>query len=138
MGLRHPFEVKDEEPDAERAVAEHHFGDRARWADDAALDAEAALELLGEALEEVDVPGAGPQFYLSNSWDNPPFDTSLNVPIPANGGIQYTCEYTVDPTLCGDPTDSCCFTFGPHSPTQEHCNAFVYFYPLDSTSVNCF
>ena len=84
------------------------------------------------------ISGKGDQFYESRSWDNPPFDRALEVPVPQNGGIYYTCEYTVDPSLCGDPNDSCCYSFGPHSPTQEHCNAFVYYYPKNSTDVNCF
>ena len=82
--------------------------------------------------------GKGAQFYQSESWDSPPFERDMAVTIPGNGGISFSCEYTVDPTLCGDPNDSCCYTFGPHSPTQEHCNAFVYYYPKTSTDVNCF
>jgi hypothetical protein len=82
--------------------------------------------------------GKGAQFYESFSWDDPPFDRDLRVPIPEEGGIHYTCEYTVPHDLCGNPAEDCCFTFGPHSPTEEHCNAFVYFYPRGPTDVVCF
>ena len=43
----------------------------------------------------------------------------------------------MDSRECADPADSCCATFGPHVETQEHCNAFVYYYPkLDDAT--CF
>jgi len=44
--------------------------------------------------------------------------------------------------ICPDPRNglfdpTCCATFGPHVETQEHCNAFVYYYPkLDDAT--CF
>jgi hypothetical protein len=85
------------------------------------------------------ITGAGDQFYQSTVWDEPPFDRDLHVTIPPNGGISYTCEFSVPPDACGDETKQCCFTFGGHVETQEHCNAFVYYYPRrDDTDVNCF
>ena len=39
---------------------------------------------------------------------------------------------------CGDPKNDCCFTFGGRVEYQEHCNAFVYYYPRNATDVNCF
>ena len=51
--------------------------------------------------------------------------------------MQYRCEYQVAPDACGNPNDSCCFTFGPQVETNEHCNAFVYYYPKQA-NVNCF
>jgi len=31
----------------------------------------------------------------------------------------------------------CCYTFGPIVEKNEHCNAFVYYYPKQD-NVNCF
>ncbi len=82
--------------------------------------------------------GKGAMFYDSSSWDDPLFAKSLAVDVPADGGISFTCKYTVGPTECGNANDSCCYTFGGHVTTQEHCNAFVYYYPRNTTDVNCF
>ena len=48
---------------------------------------------------------------------------------PAGGGVSWTCEFSADASSCGNPMDSCCYTFGGKVETQEHCNAFVYYYP---------
>jgi hypothetical protein len=82
----------------------------------------------------------GNVFYTSTSWNDPPMTRDIDVVLPDNGGIEWTCEYTVDPGSCGDPNDSCCFTFGGHVDQQEHCNAFVYYYgaTLTSQDINCF
>jgi len=83
--------------------------------------------------------GAGDQFYENTDWAEPKFIRDLGVGVPAQGGISYTCEFTVAPTDCGNPADGCCFTFGGMVEFQEHCNAFVYYYPAnDTTDVNCF
>jgi hypothetical protein len=83
--------------------------------------------------------GAGEPFYESTSWDEPTFAKNLGLPVPARGGISYSCEFAADPSDCGDPDDNCCFTFGGKVEQQEHCNAFVYYYPRrDDTDVNCF
>ncbi len=79
------------------------------------------------------------KFYESKAWDEPPFERGLNVVVPPGGGVSYTCEFTVAPDACGDPTKECCFTFGPKVEQNEHCNAFVYYYPKrPDTQVNCF
>ncbi len=85
------------------------------------------------------VPDEAPPFYESTNWSEPLFARDLAVPVPAGGGIRYSCEFTVGPSECGNPADGCCFTFGGMVEFQEHCNAFVYYYPANTTSdVNCF
>jgi hypothetical protein len=81
-----------------------------------------------------------PPFYENTSWDSPVFLTDLNAKVPNGGGFKYRCEYTVPADAgCGDPTQDCCFTFGGHVDWQEHCNAFVYYYPkLSSGTTGCF
>jgi hypothetical protein len=82
---------------------------------------------------------AGDMFYESTAWDEPPFTRDLNVKIPMGDLIQWTCQYnTLAADDCGDPTKNCCYTFGGLVETQEHCNAFVYYYPRGSTDRNCF
>ena len=81
--------------------------------------------------------GSPPPFYTSTNWHDPPMEWSLQVPVPAGGGFRYRCEYEVPQTACGDMNDSCCFTFGGKVEFQEHCNAFVYFYPK-TRDVGCF
>jgi hypothetical protein len=68
-------------------------------------------------------------FYTSTAWDEPPMARGLDVKVPDGGGVSWTCTYTAPTTSCGNPSDSCCFTFGGEVETQEHCNAFVYYYP---------
>jgi hypothetical protein len=86
----------------------------------------------------VDAQGAvGPTFYTSTTWNEPPMDKGLSVQVPGGGGIDYRCSYTADASDCGDETKACCFTFGPKVETQEHCNAFVYYYPKRS-DITCF
>ncbi len=76
-------------------------------------------------------------FYKSTQWADPVFIRDLMVPVPVNGGVGYTCTYTLAADACCDPNQDCCCTFGPHVETQEHCNAFVYYYPkLEDTT--CF
>jgi hypothetical protein len=81
---------------------------------------------------------AGAQFYESTSWDSPPFARDLNVQIPANDKIMWRCEFEALNDECGDQNDGCCFTFGGKVEFQEHCNAFVFYYPRGSTDRNCF
>ena len=71
----------------------------------------------------------GEPFYLSTDWADPVWTRDLGVTIPLNGGIGYSCSFTMAPSGCGDPANGCCATFGGHVETQEHCNAFVYYYP---------
>jgi len=70
------------------------------------------------------------------------------------GGVFYTCSYQwqmPDPSIgCAaldaydeekhmTPADKvdCCYTFGGIVDLNEHCNAFVYYYPKQD-DVNCF
>jgi hypothetical protein len=101
-------------------------------------------------------PPAAQQFYTSTMWDEPPMMHSpqLEVAVPANGGVFYTCSYewVEPPPAIGctglnafdemkymTPADKvdCCYTFGPIVDKNEHCNAFVYYYPKQD-NVNCF
>jgi hypothetical protein len=84
------------------------------------------------------VSGGGAQFYESDVWDDPPFPTNLNIAVPAQGGVQFSCSFSAPADSCGDPTKNCCFTFGGQVETNEHCNAFVYYYPKQDTDQNCF
>jgi hypothetical protein len=80
-----------------------------------------------------------PDFYENTNWAEPVYERGLAVGAPAYGGIRYKCEYEVPASACGDPNNHCCFTFGGMVEYQEHCNAFVYYYPAnDTTDVNCF
>jgi hypothetical protein len=79
----------------------------------------------------------GTPFYTSTSWNDPPMAHDFSVPITAGSSVGWTCDFTASPTACGNPMDSCCFTFGGHVETQEHCNAFVYYYPRIQ-DYNCF
>jgi hypothetical protein len=80
---------------------------------------------------------AAEAFYTSTRWEDPPMSYGLNVAVPPGGGIRYRCEYSVPAGACGDATQACCFTFGGKVETQEHCNAFVYYYPKIQ-DVGCF
>jgi hypothetical protein len=84
------------------------------------------------------VNGKGAQFYESTQWDEPVLAHDLSVPVPEGGGIDWTCEFTVPADDCGDPNNNCCYTFGGYVESQEHCNAFVYYYPRGPTDFNCF
>jgi hypothetical protein len=68
-------------------------------------------------------------FYTSTTWNEPPMIRDLNITIPQGGGISWTCDFSADASSCGNPMDSCCYTFGGKVESQEHCNAFVYYYP---------
>lgn len=88
-------------------------------------------------------PPAGDRFYESLSWDDPPMVTGLDVTPPVGGGVWWTCTYQWEPPPDGcdalnaaDPqhANDCCYTFGPHVDTNEHCNVFAYYWPaLTST-----
>jgi hypothetical protein len=101
-----------------------------------------------------DTPPDGQKFYTSTSWDDPPMKISpeVNVTVPANGGIYYTCSYqwrqpdpsigcdalnAYDKTKNPDAKPDCCYDFGPIVEKNEHCNAFVYYYPKRD-DVTCF
>jgi hypothetical protein len=104
-------------------------------------------------------PDAAARFYQSKTWAEPPMlhSPDLEVQVPAHGGIVYTCSYdwqdpaaaTGNAITCSnlnmfdatkhptDPQNDCCYTFGPQVDLNEHCNAFVYYYPKQD-NVNCF
>jgi hypothetical protein len=100
-------------------------------------------------------PDVSQRFYQSLRWDDPPMAHSptLDLQVPAQGGIWYTCAYewvpptdavgcagvnAYDQTKYMTPADQldCCYTFGPIVEKSEHCNAFVYYYPKQD-DVNC-
>jgi hypothetical protein len=82
----------------------------------------------------------------------------LEVPLQANGGVTYTCSFdwqdpaaatnnavTCDALNAYDAKkwktppaqQDCCYTFGSQVDINEHCNAFVYYYPKQD-NVTCF
>jgi hypothetical protein len=77
------------------------------------------------------------QFYKSTQWDDPLMARNFDQVVPAGGGVEWKCTYDFPQGGCGNPNDSCCFTFGGLVETQEHCNAFVYYYPK-TQDINCF
>jgi hypothetical protein len=86
--------------------------------------------------DDANQPVGGP-FYTSTQWADPPFLNQLALAVPKGGGITYSCAFEMPANDCADPADSCCATFGPHVETQEHCNAFVYYYPK-ADDATCF
>jgi hypothetical protein len=109
-------------------------------------------------------PPLSARFYQSLVWADPPMEHSpdLELQLSANGGVWYTCSYQwSDPAaatnnaitcddlnafdmahpLNGTPVSAsqldCCYRFGPQVDINEHCNAFVYYYPKQD-NVNCF
>jgi hypothetical protein len=90
-------------------------------------------------------PDAAARFYQSKTWNEPPMlhSPALQRNVPAGGGIVYTCDFQWQaPKDCaaldafeashhsGLPgQNDCCYTFGPQVDINEHCNAFVYYYP---------
>lgn len=105
-------------------------------------------------------PPVSDRFYQSLDWAEPPMlhSPQLELPIQAGGGFWYTCSFQwQDPSVLTDGEDTCqtlneidakkygtppsqqdcCYTFGPQVEVNEHCNAFVYYYPKQD-NVNCF
>lgn len=83
-------------------------------------------------------PPTEDEFYLSYVWEDPIMATGLDIPVPPGGGIWWTCEYEwrQPSTSCDEVNsldeemqDDCCYTFGSHVSTQEHCNVFLYYWP---------
>jgi hypothetical protein len=95
----------------------------------------------------IEHPADAARFYDSEAWDDPPMLRSpdLNLTIPPGGGVFYTCDYQWRPPSeeaggCKalddddakkhpDAKPDCCYTFGPIVEKNEHCNAFVYYWP---------
>jgi hypothetical protein len=105
-------------------------------------------------------PPDSDRFYQSLDWANPPMRHSpdLSVPVQAGGGFWWTCSFEwQDPAALTNNVDTCatlnafdqkkymtpaseqdcCYTFGPQVDINEHCNAFVYYYPKQD-NVTCF
>lgn len=97
--------------------------------------------------QSIDPPADDKRFYESKAWDEPPMLRSpdLDVTVQPGSGVMYTCSYQWTP-----PTDEaggcekldaidkskdpnaqldCCYRFGPIVEANEHCNAFVYYWP---------
>jgi hypothetical protein len=105
---------------------------------------------------DITTPPASDRFYDSTSWNEPPMlhSPQLDLMAPAKGGVWYECSYqwaqpevavgcsgldAFDKTKYMTPDENldCCYTFGPIVEKNEHCNAFVYYYPKQD-DVNCF
>lgn len=91
-------------------------------------------------------PADAARFYQSLAWDEPPMSTGLDVALPSGGGVYWTCEYRWQRPTIGcdalnakDPqhAEDCCYTFGPEVEANEHCNAFVYYWPRAAGNVFC-
>jgi hypothetical protein len=105
-------------------------------------------------------PDVSSRFYRSTTWSDPPMlhSPDLEQPVQSGGGVWYTCSYEwQDPSVLtngvltcdslnafdakkyGTPPSEqdCCYTFGPQVDLNEHCNAFIYYYPKQD-NVNCF
>lgn len=105
-------------------------------------------------------PDVSQRFYQSLTWADPPMAHSpqLDLTVQPGGGIWYTCSYQwQDPSILTNGEDSCgtlnaldakkygtppaqqdcCYTFGGIVEENEHCNAFVYYYPKQD-DINCF
>lgn len=82
----------------------------------------------------------GQSFYTSTVWDDPPMTRDLDIQLAQNGGVEWKCTFDAPAGSCGNPDDSCCYTFGGHVDTQEHCNAFVYYWGanLAPADIICF
>ncbi|MGO9836396.1 MAG: hypothetical protein ACLP1X_19520 [Polyangiaceae bacterium] len=93
-------------------------------------------------------PAPSERFYQSLSWDDPPMlhSPQLEQTVPANGGVWYSCAYQWEPPpnplscatlnmldqtkhMTPPAEQDCCYTFGPIVNENEHCNAFIYYYP---------
>jgi hypothetical protein len=58
------------------------------------------------------------------------------------GGVQWKCTFDFPQGACGGEKDmngnpTCCYKFGGTVDNEEHCNAFVYYWPK-TVDVNCF
>lgn len=92
-------------------------------------------------------PADTDRFYESQSWDHPPMEQNLDIPVPANSGLWWDCMYrwqqpalfTCDDINAKDPLHEgdCCYTFGGNTDVGEHCNVFLYFYPKLDSDVFC-
>ncbi|MBI4605328.1 MAG: hypothetical protein HY721_25470 [Planctomycetes bacterium] len=67
--------------------------------------------------------GAENTIFFSDDWDEPPFELFGHdgPDLPPGWGIVYRTTYVNNSDIK--------YCFGPHVETQEHANAFLYFYP---------
>jgi hypothetical protein len=90
----------------------------------------------------VQKPDDAARFYRSQAWDDPPMMRSPDLSVvQPGGGVWFTCGYQWLPPAeeiggCKALDDAdkatekdCCYTFGPIVEKNEHCNAFVYYWP---------
>jgi hypothetical protein len=96
-------------------------------------------------------PPDASRFYRSQTWDDPPMLRSpdLDITVQPKGGVYFSCGYQWTPPAdevgCAglDAADKstekdCCYTFGPIVEKNEHCNAFVYYWPKqEATDIAC-
>ena len=96
-------------------------------------------------------PPDSDRFYQSKTWDDPPMlrSPNLDTTVQPHGGVFFTCGYQwtppVDSVGCQgldaadkSPDKDCCYTFGPIVEKNEHCNAFVYYWPKqEATDIAC-
>ena len=105
--------------------------------------------------KSIDTPADDKRFYESDKWDEPPMLRSpdLSVDLQPGQGVLYSCTYNWQPPSdeaggCAkldeidkkkDPNAQldCCYRFGPIVEQNEHCNAFVYYWPKQD-DINCF
>jgi hypothetical protein len=82
----------------------------------------------------VDWEASTERIYLSDDWDEPPFQTwgadGPEFDADAGEGIVYRSTYEL---RAGD--EGFDFPFGTHTPSQEHSNVFLYFYSEQAQSV---
>jgi hypothetical protein len=86
-------------------------------------------------------------FYESDNWAEPDMALGMNLPLPPNGGVRWSCDFTwTEPSVgcaaldASDPqqANDCCYRFGPNVESSEHCNVFLYYYPRAEGDVACF
>jgi hypothetical protein len=101
------------------------------------------------------MPDPSQRFYQSTTWNEPPMlhSPELEQKVPAYGGVFYSCSFDwqppPSPLSCatlnmldekkGIPPATqpdCCYRFGGIVEENEHCNAFVYYYPKQD-NVKC-
>jgi hypothetical protein len=115
-----------------------------------------AFDMLAWDGTSVDRPTDDKLFYHSDRWADPPMLTSpkLDTVLPPNSGVFFSCSYqwvpptdaaggcaaldSYDKTKHPDSTPDCCYDFGGIVEKNEHCNAFVYYWPkAEQSDVFC-
>jgi hypothetical protein len=118
--------------------ANGHFHGRGKKFDMYAVDGRATAK-----------PANATPFYTSERWDDPPMARSpeLQLKVAPGGSVLFTCSYQWVPpsdaaggcaaldAIDKSETKDCCYTFGPIVEKNEHCNAFVYYYPKSDTDI---